>query len=153
MYFTFWSCGEILSRGITMDALPPYVKSWIITRTQETRYQCSLCTSGYLTHHGDIAGIRCHLRSRQHIEKIMQQEALFCKVCQLQCKFPSQYKLHLDTKAHKQKENPQPKVKKIYRCELCDVVFQSQKDELRHLVTKKHMNMISFEESFSGSHM
>ena len=68
----------------------------------------------------------------------MQQEAMFCQTCQLQCKYPSQYKLHIESKSHKQKENPQPKTIRTYGCHTCNVIFQSHKDELRHLATKKH---------------
>ena len=129
-----------------MDGLPSYVNSWIIRRTQETRYQCSICTKGFMTHHGDIVGIRCHLTSRQHIEKIMEQEALFCKICQVKCKHPSQYKIHIETKGHKQKENPQ--LKSELKCEVCDVKFRSYVEEARHRITKKHSNMVAFESFF-----
>jgi hypothetical protein len=117
---------------------PSYVVSWVIKRNQETRYQCTMCSKGFDKHHGGLLGIQWHLRSRPHIERIMQQENMFCKTCNLQSKFPSHYKAHIESKAHKQKENPEPKAVILYSCEVCDVEFQSRKDELRHLLTKKH---------------
>lgn len=120
-----------------MEELPYYVISWVLVRTKERRYQCILCTKGD-GDHGSILGIHCHLRSRTHIERIMQQEAMFCQTCQLQCKYPSHYKAHIESKAHNQKVNSQPKIVKTYNCDVCNVTFQSHKDELRHLATKKH---------------
>jgi hypothetical protein len=63
-------------------------------------------------------------------------EALYCKPCGMQCRYPSVYNLHIRSKAHKQKENPQPPA--VYDCDVCNVVIQSHKDKLRHLLTKKH---------------
>jgi hypothetical protein len=120
---------------------PSYVDSWVIKRTQETRYQCTLCTKGFDRHHGGLLGIQCRLRSRPHIERIMQQEALFCTICQLQCKFPSQYKAHTESKAHKQKENPH--LKPNLKCDACNVKFRSFEEQKRHLVTKKHQKRLT----------
>jgi len=71
----------------------------------------------------------------------MQQTALHCDLCNLQCKYQSVYDKHITSKAHLQKENPQPKAIVEYKCEDCNVTFQSNKDKLRHLTTKKHAKL------------
>ena len=119
---------------------PSYVDSWVIKRTQETRYQCTLCSKGFDKHHGGLLGIQWHLRSRSHIERIMEQENMFCKICNLQSKFPSHYKAHIESKAHKQKENPE--LKPNLSCSVCSVKFRSYEEEKRHLLTKKHQKRV-----------
>lgn len=126
-----------MSPGYTME-LPTYVTSWVLKRTGERRYACTLCSKD---DRGGIDGLRYHLGSRPHINKVMQQAALHCTLCNLQCKYPSVYNTHIKSKAHLQKENPQPKAIVEYKCEDCRVVFQSNKDKIRHLATKKHAKL------------
>jgi hypothetical protein len=71
----------------------------------------------------------------------MQQVALHCTLCNLQCKYPSVYNTHIKSKAHLQKENPEPKVVVERKCEHCKVTLQSNKDMIRHLATKKHAKL------------
>jgi uncharacterized C2H2 Zn-finger protein len=117
--------------------LPLYVTSWVLKRTGERRYTCELCSKD---DRGGIESLLYHLGSRPHINKVMQQTALHCGLCNLQCKYQSVYDKHITSKAHLQKENPQPKAIVEYKCESCNVTFQSNKDKLRHLTSKKHLH-------------
>jgi uncharacterized C2H2 Zn-finger protein len=119
------------------EGLPECIKSWVIKRTGKRKYECKLC-------HMEIVNteqLRFHLRNGYHIKKVMQQTALHCDLCNLQCKYQSVYDKHIKSKAHLQKENPQPKVIIDYKCEDCKITFQSNKDKLRHLTTKKHAKL------------
>lgn len=119
-----------------MDPLPTFVDSWVVKRTGERHYVCRLCAP-YHEDHGIEEGLRRHLSSWSHKIRIMQREALFCKVCNLQSNYPSQYKKHLNSKNHKQKENPELKLD--LKCDACSVSFSCKADQQRHLETKKHM--------------
>ena len=116
--------------------IPTYVISWVLKRTGERRYACTLCSKD---DRGGIDGLRCHLSSRPHIDKIMQQVALHCTLCNLQCKYPSVYNTHIKSKAHLQKENPELIVE--HKCEDCGVNFRCRKEMERHLATKKHAKL------------
>lgn len=118
--------------------LPLYVTSWVLKRTGERRYACELCSKD---DRGGIESLLYHLGSRPHINKVMQETALHCDLCNLQCKYQSVYDKHIKTKAHLHKENPQPKAIVEYKCEDCKITFQSNKDKLRHLTTKKHAKL------------
>jgi uncharacterized C2H2 Zn-finger protein len=114
--------------------LPEYVKSWVIKRTGNRKYECKLC-------HMEIVNtemMRLHLRNWYHIKKVMQQTALHCDLCNLQFKFQSAYDKHINTKSHVQKENPQPAIE--HKCEDCAVKFSCRKQMEIHLATKKHIN-------------
>lgn len=113
--------------------LPECIKSWVIRRTGNRKYECKLC-------HMEIGGteqMRFHLRNGYHIKKVMQEIALHCDLCNLQCKYQSVYDKHIKTKKHLQKENPQPAIE--HKCDDCKITFQSNKDKLRHLISKKHL--------------
>jgi hypothetical protein len=84
-----------------------------------------------------------HLKSTKHKERMMELEGLSCKTCNFHCKYPSAYASHLSSKAHKAKENPQPKVIKTWSCSICDITIGSHKDELRHLETRKHAKNVA----------
>jgi uncharacterized C2H2 Zn-finger protein len=131
-----------MSPGYTMElpeelpkGLPKCIKSWVIRRTGKRKYDCKLC-------HMEIGGteqMRLHLSNWFHIKKVMQQTALHCDLCNLQCKYQSVYNTHIKSKAHLQKENPQPKPVIEHKCDDCKITFQSNKDKLRHLISKKHL--------------
>ena len=125
-----------MSPGYTME-LPNYVTSWVIKRTGESRHACNLCKCEV----GNTDSLRYHLKHPFHLKKVMQQVALHCSLCNLQCKYQSVYDKHITSKAHLHKENPQPKLIIQHKCEPCNVTFQSNKDKLRHLTTKKHAKL------------
>ncbi len=113
--------------------LPECIKSWVIKRTGKRKYECKLC-------HMEIVNteqLRFHLRNGYHIKKVMQQIALHCDLCNIQCKFQSAYNIHIKTKKHLQKENPQPIVE--HNCDDCAVKFRCRKQLELHLTTKKHL--------------
>jgi hypothetical protein len=118
-----------------MENLPPHVETWVVKRTQERHYLCRLCGKQD-EDHGNADEFQQHLSSWPHRIIVRIMEALYCKPCGMQCRYPSVYNLHIRSKAHKQKENPQPPA--VYDCDVCNVVIQSHKDKLRHLLTKKH---------------
>ena len=120
-----------------MENLPVFVETWIVKRTQERHYLCRLC-GGHDDDHGNVAEFQQHLSSWDHKIIVRNMEALYCNVCSMQCRYPSVYNIHIKSKAHLQKENPQPKSIVIHDCEVCNVVIHSHKDKLRHLLTKKH---------------
>ena len=117
--------------------LPICINSWLIKRTGKRKYECTLCHMEI----GDTGHMRLHLSNWFHIKKVMQETALHCDLCNLQCKYQSVYNTHIKSKAHLHKENPQPKAIVEYKCESCSVTFQSNKDKLRHLTTKKHAKL------------
>ena len=115
--------------------LPECIKSWVIRRTGNRKYECKLC-------HMEIVNteqLRFHLRNGYHIKKVMQQAALHCDLCNLQCKYQSVYNTHIKSKAHLQKENPQPIIE--YKCDDCAVKFRCRREKERHLTTKKHAKL------------
>lgn len=118
-----------------MDPLPKFIDSWIVNRTGERHYLCRLCDNEH-GDHGTEYAFRLHLNSRSHMFKIRQMEQLYCKTCSLQFKFPSHYKKHIESKAHKWKEHPNytPKLK----CDVCDTTFSCKSEQQKHLETKKH---------------
>ena len=77
-----------------------------------------------------------HLATKKHAKNAVKPETsnsivkdtFDCKVCSLQFRYPSHYKAHLESKAHKFKENPTPKEKIEYACECCNVKFESEED-------------------------
>lgn len=114
--------------------LPECIKSWVIKRTGNRKYECKLC-------HMEIVNteqLRFHLRNGYHIKKVMQEIALHCDLCNLQFKFQSAYDIHIKTKKHLHKENPQPAIE--HKCEDCAVKFSCRKQMELHLATKKHIN-------------
>jgi len=125
-----------------MDNLPKYVESWVVKRTQEKHYLCRLC-AGPNDDHGIEESFRKHLSSWDHKIRIRKMEALHCKVCSIQFRYPSQFHAHTKSKAHNNKQNPQPKPIVEYSCGCCNTKFDSKKDELRHLTTKKHIKNAS----------
>jgi len=82
-----------------------------------------------------------HLKSTKHKERMMELDTLFCKTCDVQCKFLSHYTAHLITKAHAAKMNPES-VKKL-ECVACNIGFRSKKEEERHLETPKHAKNVA----------
>lgn len=117
------------------EELPTCVKRLFFKRNGKKQYKCLLCKCEI----GDTDHMRLHLSNWFHIKKVMQQTALHCDLCNLQCKYQSVYNTHIKTKAHLQKENPQPKPVIEHKCEYCKITFQSNKDKLRHLTSKKHL--------------
>jgi len=115
--------------------LPECIKSWLIIRTGKRKYECTLCHMEI----GDTDHMRLHLRNWFHIKKVMQQTALHCDLCNLQCKYQSVYDKHIKSKAHLQKENPQPMIE--YKCDDCAVKFRCRREMERHLTTKKHAKL------------
>ena len=83
--------------------------------------------------------MRLHLSNWFHIKKVMQETALHCDLCNLQCKYQSVYNTHIKSKAHLQKENPQPIIE--YKCDDCAVKFRCRREKERHLTTKKHAKL------------
>jgi hypothetical protein len=126
---------KLLSPGYTMENLPPHVETWVVKRTQERHYLCRLCGKQD-EDHGNADEFQQHLSSWPHRIIVRNMEALYCTPCGMQCRYPSVYKIHLKSNAHKQKENPQPKVD--LRCEVCNVNFRGRTEIERHLLTKKH---------------
>ena len=122
---------KILSPGYTME-IPNYVTSWVIKRTGESRHACNLCKCEV----GNTDSLRYHLKHPFHLKKVMQQVALHCSLCNLQCKYQSVYDKHIKTKAHLHKENPETIIE--HKCEDCNVTFRCWKEKERHLTTKKH---------------
>ena len=114
------------------EHLPVCINSWLIKRTGKRKYECTLCHMEI----GDTEQMRLHLSNWFHIKKVMQQTALHCDLCNLQCKYQSVYDKHIKSKAHLQKENPQPILE--YKCEDCVVKFRCRREMERHLTTKKH---------------
>lgn len=125
-----------------MEKLPTYVETWVVKRTQERHYLCRLCGS-INDDHGNEEMFRIHLSSWNHRLIIRKMEALFCKSCSIQCKYPSHYNAHIKSKSHIKKETPESKPKIDYRCEVCNIEFGSRKDEIRHLATKKHIKKVT----------
>ena len=119
-----------------MNNLPPYVTAWVVLRTKERHFLCKLC-SGPSGDHGNEEAFQRHLSSWGHKIRIREMEAIHCKACNLQCKYPSQYKTHIKSKSHNQKMNPEPKSE--LRCEACNVSFQCRAIEQTHLKTAKHL--------------
>ena len=139
-----------MSPGYTMELpeeLPTYVKRLFFKRNGKKQYKCLLCKCEI----GDTEQMRLHLSNWFHIKKVMQQTALHCDLCNLQCKYQSVYDKHIKSKAHLQKENPQPKAIVEYKCEDCKITFQSNKDKLRHLTTKKHAKLAKTDSVSSNS--
>ena len=116
------------------EELPECINSWLIKRTGKRKYECTLCHMEI----GDTEQMRLHLRNWFHIKKVMQQTALHCDLCNLQCKHQSVYDKHIKTKKHLQKENPQPIVE--YKCDDCAVNFICRKQMELHFASKKHTN-------------
>ena len=114
--------------------LPECIKSWVIRRTGKRRYECKLCHMEI----GDTELMRFHLRNGYHIKRVMQQIALHCDLCNIQCKYQSVYDIHIKTKKHLQKENPQPIVE--HNCDDCAVKFRCRKQLEVHFASKKHIN-------------
>jgi hypothetical protein len=119
-----------------MEPLPPCIRLWT-SMVNGPRFTCSNCGPPS-EDHGPERLARFHLRTPNHLKKVRQMEALHCKVCNLQCKYPSHYATHINSKAHKHRENPQPRPIVEYKCEICEVTFHSNNDRLRHLETRKH---------------
>lgn len=118
-----------------MESLPTYVETWILKSTGERHYLCRLC-GGPNDDHGVEAAFRRHLRTEFHIKKVRHMESLYCKVCDIRCKYLSHYQAHINTKAHKQKEDPS--TKPVWKCEACSMPFRCRAEEVRHLATAKH---------------
>lgn len=119
--------------------LPTYVVPVWMSSRNETWYKCMLCDP--VTPYGNSMAIQRHLSSSFHNNTRMQQEALFCKVCNLQCKYPSHYKAHVISRGHRLALDPtlRPELK----CQTCSVQFRSYKEQTRHLATNKHAKNVS----------
>lgn len=118
----------------------PFVESWVVKRTGELHYLCRLC--GHTDDdHGNEEEFRRHLSSWCHRIRIMQKEALFCKVCNLQTNYPSEYKKHVRTKAHLRNENPS--MNPPLKCTACATAFLCKTEEARHLATPKHAKNVA----------
>ena len=133
----FWKFEKYCRRGIQMDNLPKYIESWVVKRTQEKHYLCRLC-SGPTGDDGIEESFRTHLSSWDHKIRVRKMEALRCKVCDIQFRYPSHFNAHVKSKTHKWKVDPSTKPSKDYSCTCCNVTFDSKKDEDIHLTTKKH---------------
>jgi len=118
------------------EQLPTCIKSLFFKRNGKRQYRCLLCKCEI----GDTEQMRLHLSNWFHIKRVMQETALHCDLCNLQCKYQSVYDKHIKTKKHLQKENPQPKAIVEYKCEDCTVNFICRKQMELHLATKKHAN-------------
>jgi hypothetical protein len=71
-------------------------------------------------------------------------EPLFCKTCNVQSKCLSAFERHLNSKHHK--NEGVPLMKTIRKCDFCNTMFDSQIDQDRHNLTKKHakrLNLLS----------
>ena len=118
-----------------MELLPKYVDTWIVKRTGEQHYLCKLC-GRVDDDHGNEAEFQRHLSSWHHKIRIMQRDALHCKVCDIQFHYPSSLKKHLASKSHKFKEDPS--LRPEFKCDICNVTFSYKIEEMRHLASKKH---------------
>lgn len=118
-----------------MDPLPSYVESWVRKATGERHYLCRLC-GGPNDDHGPEVFFRRHLQTLFHQNKVRQMESLHCTICDIRFDFNSKYQRHLESKAHKQKENPA--LKPVFKCDACSIGFRSRAEEVRHLATAKH---------------
>lgn len=118
-----------------MNNLPKYVEIWVVKRTQERHYLCRLC-AGPNDDHGVEESFRNHLSSWEHKIRVRKMDELRCKLCDIQFRYPSHYKAHVQSKSHKLKENPS--LKPSMKCDACNVHFRSFKEESRHIQTKKH---------------
>lgn len=116
------------------EQLPTCIKSLFFKRNGKRQYRCLLCKCEI----GDTEQMRLHLSNWFHIKRVMQEIALHCDLCNIQCKYQSVYDKHIKTKKHLQKENPQPIVE--YKCDDCTVKFRCRKEMKLHLATKKHTN-------------
>jgi hypothetical protein len=116
------------------EQLPTCIKSLFFKRNGKRQYKCLLCKCEI----GDTEQMRLHLSNWFHIKRVMQEIALHCDLCNLQCKYQSVYDKHIKTKRHLQKENPQPIVE--HKCDDCAVKFRCRKEMELHLATKKHAN-------------
>lgn len=76
-------------------------------------------------------------------------EPLVCNLCDIRFDFNSKYQRHLESKAHKQKENPA--LKPVFKCEACSIGFRSRVEEVRHLATAKHAKNVSKAKDLSGA--
>lgn len=119
-----------------MNSLPPYITSWVVLRTKERHFLCKLC-SGPSGDHGNEESFHRHLSSWSHKIRIREMEALHCNACNLQCRYPSQYKIHIQSKRHKQNVNNEPKPD--LKCEACNVSFQCRAIQQAHIKTAKHL--------------
>lgn len=138
-----WRNGENIVAGVyKMDNLPKYISTWVVNRTRERHYLCRLC-AGPSHDHGTEESFQRHLSSWGHRIRVREMEAMYCNVCSLQFNYPSKFKSHLKTKAHCHKVNPQPKPIIEYACVSCNVKFESRKDEIRHLATRKHAKNVA----------
>lgn len=113
-----------------------YIEQWVVKRTGEIRYGCKLCSRSDI---GGTLGLDCHLKYSNHNRKIMQLDELHCKACDLHCKYPSVFNVHIRSKTHIQKVNPQPITE--LKCETCSVNFRCNRELKRHLATKKHAKL------------
>ena len=68
-------------------------------------------------------------------------EALHCKACDIQFKYPSHFNIHVKSKAHHFKVNPESRP--ALSCDACSVHFRSYKEGARHLATKKHAKNVA----------
>jgi hypothetical protein len=123
-----------------MEPQPEYIHPWTRKATGERRYTCRLC-GGPDDDHGDESIFRLHLRTPFHVNKVRQMESLHCKVCDIRCKYPSHYRAHIKSKAHKHKEDPS--TIPVFKCEACNMAFRCRAEEVRHLATAKHAKNVS----------
>lgn len=116
------------------------IESWILKRTGEKHYLCRLC-GGPNDDHGTEDEFQRHLSSWEHKINIKKMESLFCKVCTMRFPCKSKYNRHIESKSHKQKEDPT--LKPNFKCEACNVKFLCKREEERHLATNKHAKNLS----------
>ena len=115
-----------------------------------SHYICLVCQTKYSMFGRTLEKFEEHLSSWEHKIKVRRMEALFCKHCNLQCKYPSQLKSHNETKTHKR--NVEPTLKPDFNCSVCNIQCSSHKDYLRHRETKKHAKNLQPSESSSKYH-
>lgn len=133
-----------------MDKLPNYIETWVVKRTQERHYLCRLC-AGPNDDHGPEETFQNHLSSWDHKIRIRKMNALFCKACDIQFRYPSHFRAHTISKSHIWNINPETKPTNVFACTCCNASFVSKKDELKHLATRKHAKNMAKHENGSVS--
>jgi hypothetical protein len=110
-----------------------------VKRTGERHYLCRMC-GGVNDDHGTEVEFQRHLSSWPHRSKIMQREALRCKICDIQCKYPSALASHIRSKAHLRKENPEST---SVACEACGVRFRFVSALEVHQQSRAHLRKVN----------
>jgi hypothetical protein len=128
---------------------PSFVRTVLMKNRTEPQYICNLCDK--ITPYGHSVGMRRHLLTQTHKEREMQQTALYCATCSLQCKSRSKYDRHINGKRHQERANPVPKQDVVLSCEVCKVHFSCKADQGRHLATAKHTKNVSKAKDLPGA--